>query len=134
VLPEIKNHYWHYIVNEDFMLQYFFDLNFLKREIVGIRNLNLLCVVRDPDEAPPTHFDDAFRFLGYDLVDHQNSASALCNCGGFPDVFANEELSSVGLLTEYARAREVQEKLKQRHPKEFHADCYLWAIFRNEHR
>ena len=31
VLPEIKGTYWRHVVNEDFMLNYFLDLDFLLR-------------------------------------------------------------------------------------------------------
>jgi hypothetical protein len=34
--------------------------------------------------------------------------SAPTNCGGFPDVFANPELSPAGLLPDSAQAVEVQ--------------------------
>ena len=68
--------------------------------------------------------------MGYDLVDVQGSASALTNCGGFPDVFDNHEISSKGLLTSYPRALQVQSELRSKHPDEHHADCHLWAIAR----
>jgi hypothetical protein len=71
-----------------------------------------------------------FQFLGYDLVDVEDTASALTNCGGFPDVFANSELSRFGLLPELARAVEVQRLLRSLHPEEHHANCHVWAIFR----
>jgi len=71
-----------------------------------------------------------FRFLGYDLVDRESSISALTNCGGFPDAFANSELSNAGLLTDLRRAVEVQRTLRALHPEERHADCHVWAIFR----
>ena len=71
-----------------------------------------------------------FEFLGYDLVDVQASASALTNCGGFPDVFGGAELSSKGLLRSFARAVEVQALLRATRPGEAHANCDRWAIFR----
>ena len=71
-----------------------------------------------------------FEFLGYDLVDVEASASALTNCGGFPDAFDNGELSSKGLLTSHARALQVQADLRTKHPEEHHANCHVWAIFR----
>jgi hypothetical protein len=73
----------------------------------------------------------AFEFLGYDVVDVHGEVSALTNCGGFPDVFSNSELSRKGLLTSFSRAREVQAELRRRYPDEPHADCHLWAIFRS---
>jgi hypothetical protein len=65
-------------------------------------------------------------------VDVRSSASALTNCGGFPGVFANSELSSCGLLGDLDRAREVQAKLRSAYPDEPHADCDVWAVFRVE--
>lgn len=51
------------------------------------------------------------------------------NCGGFPDVFDNSELSPHGLLMSHARALEVKARLHEKHPHEPHADCHVWAIF-----
>jgi hypothetical protein len=72
----------------------------------------------------------AFEFWGYDLVEGMTGVSALTNCGGFPDVFDNRELSCKGLLTSHARAMDVQSKLKANYPDEPHANCHVWAIFR----
>jgi len=131
VLPEVKDEYWPYIVNEDFMLNFFVDLEFLLKQISGIPERNLLCVYRNPESPPPTFGGSVnFEFLGYDLVDVEGTASALTNCGGFPDVFTNEELSPKGLLTSHARAFEVQAQLRTSHPEEHHADCHVWAISR----
>jgi len=131
VLPEVKNDYWPHIVNEDFMLSYFVNLEFLLGEIAGMDDLNLLCVYRNPVSPPPPNMGKVnFELLGYDLVDIQASASALTNCGGFPDVFDNRELSPRGLLTSHARALEIQADLRAKHPEEQHADCHVWAILR----
>ena len=134
LLPEIKDDYWPHIVNEDFMLDFFVDLEFLLAQISQIPHVterNLLCVYRNPPTepaAPRVHLN--FEFLGYDLVDVMGGASALTNCGGFPDVFDNGELSSKGLLTSHARAFEVQSTLRAKYPDEHHANCHVWAIFR----
>jgi hypothetical protein len=131
VLPTIKKEYWPHIVTEDFLLTFFVDLAFLIKQIVDIPERNLLCVYRNPASEPPPYSGLAeFEFLGYDLVDVEGSASALTNCGGFPDVFANDELSPKGLLRSYARAIEVQSELRRKHPEEHHADCHVWAIAR----
>ena len=128
LLPDIKDEYWPHIVNEDFMLNFFVDLEFLLNRISGVRERNLLCVYRNPESPPPLHKN--FEFLGYDLVDVHGSASALTNCGGFLDVFDNKELSSKGLLTLHSRAFQVQADLRAKHPEEHHADCHVWAISR----
>ncbi|TKD48058.1 MAG: hypothetical protein E5W98_03195 [Mesorhizobium sp.] len=73
---------------------------------------------------------NGFTFLGYDLLDQDVSISALTNCGGFPDVFANTELSDVGLIPDFDRAVEIRDHLRGMHPSEYHANCDLWAISR----
>jgi hypothetical protein len=131
LLPDIKPDYWPHIVNEDFMLQFFVDLEFLLGQLERRADHNLLCVFRNPDAepaAPPWPVD--FEFLGYDLVDVQASASALTNCGGFPEAFESSELSAKGLLKTRERALEVQSALRRLWPDEPHADCHVWAIFR----
>jgi hypothetical protein len=129
VLEDVKDEYWPHIVNEDFMLAFFLDADFLRQQVANVQHKNLLCVFRNPSE-PPISPDGPFEFAGYDLVDVQHSASALTNCGGFPDVFSNSELSALGLLPDFNRAVEVQKLLRQSHPEEHHAKCHLWAIFR----
>ena len=132
VLPEIKEEYWPYIVNEDSMLNFFTDLDFLLRQVSETERKNLLCVFRDPTVHPeiPRNLRN-FEFVGYDLVDIRGSASAITNCGGFPDMFENSELNSKGLLSELTRAIDVQRQLKNKHPEEHHANCHVWAIYKH---
>ncbi len=131
VLPDIRDEYWPHIVNEDFMLHFFLDFDFLIEQIAtAAGDKNVLCVFRNPSQEPIAPSVATFEFLGYDLVDVESSASALTNCGGFPGVFANSEISEVGLLPEFKRAVEVQALLRSSHPEEPHANCHLWAVFR----
>src|SRR5690349_20017430 len=97
ILRDIEDEFWPYIANEDFMLNYFVDLGYLTSKVAGVERKSLLCVYRNPT-AQPSAPSSSFEFLGYDLVDTLGSASALTNCGGFPQAFANSELSSKGLL------------------------------------
>jgi hypothetical protein len=131
VLQETKQEYWPHIVNESFMLNFFTDLPFLLNEVSSIEEKNLLCVFRNPPQEPKAPAEIvAFEFLGYDLLDTEACASALSNCGGFPDVFQNDELSQHGLIRSFGRALEIQTNLRKNHPEEHHADCDVWAIFR----
>jgi hypothetical protein len=116
------------------VLNFFVDLEFLMEQLPNTGEFNLLCVYRNPHHPPPYGIPAGFEFLGYDLVDVEGSASALTNCGGFPDVFDDRELSSTGLLTSYPRAVQVQSELRAKHPGEHHADCHLWAIARSVER
>lgn len=130
LLPEIKDEYWPHIINEDFMLHFFVDFDFLVKEVASIPRKNVLSVLRNPSRHPEPPSIAPFEFLGCDLVDVQCSASALTNCGGFPDVFANAELSSTGLIPSRERAIDIQQRLRSAYPSEPHADCNVWAIFR----
>ena len=130
ILPNIKAEYWPHIVNENFMLNFFLDFDFLIEQINNIEKKNVLCVFRNPQQIPTAPSAANFKFIGYDLVEVNGGISALTNCGGFPDVFANAELSEVGLLTEFGRANKVQALLRSLYPNDPHANCDLWAIFR----
>jgi hypothetical protein len=99
LLPDIKPDYWSRIVNENFMLQFFTDVDYLRGLVSDIRPKNFLCVVRNPSEHPALVVPKGFDFVGYDLADIDGSTSALTNCGGFPEVFSNSELSARGLLS-----------------------------------
>jgi hypothetical protein len=129
IVDEILPQDWPHIVNEDFMLTYFTDLDYLLRRIGTERDRNLLCLYRNP-EAHPSPSDSRFGFEGYDVVDVQGGISALTNCGGFPLAFVNEELNSVGLLPTRERATQVRTALLTNYPVEPHAHCDAWAIFR----
>ena len=133
VLPDTKDEYWPYIVNEDYMLDFFVDLKFLLAETSHTDDKNVLCVFLNPPKDPAAPTDILpFEFLGYDLVDIHGGVSALSNCGGFPDAFSNSELSRYGLLPSHVRAFEVQTVLRDRYPEEPHANCHVWAVFRSE--
>jgi hypothetical protein len=130
LLPVIKAEYWPHIVQEDFMLNYFLDFDFLMSEVASVPGKNVLCVFRNPIACPKPPPVADFEFLGYDLVDVYNGNSALSNCRGFPEVFSNSELSEYGLLPELERANEVRASLRARYPEEHHTNCHVWAIFR----
>ncbi len=134
LLTTIEDHYWPHIVNEDFMLYLFVDLEFLLQETAQFARRNILCIERNPTARPEPPTDILpFRLRGYDLTEANGSASsvsALSNCGGFPDVFANKELTRHGLFSSLERALEVQDLLATKHPQEHHARCDVWAISR----
>ncbi|RRH95804.1 hypothetical protein EH240_24025 [Mesorhizobium tamadayense] len=131
-LAEIRASYWPHIVNEDFMLNFFVDLEFLLSELTDTSKLNILGVIRRPSADVRSFGWEGFTFMGYDLLDKDVDISALTNCGGFPDVFANAELSPVGLIDDFDRAVEIRDLLYKTHPEERHADCDVWAIFRRQ--
>jgi hypothetical protein len=135
VLAEIEDDFWPHIVRENFMLHYFTDLEYLLKRIADIHDLNLLCVFLNPTEQPIAPSSPVrFSFCGYDLIEVTGDISALSNCGGFPNAFSNSELNEVGLLSDLARAMEVQAGLREFYPPKHHShsNCDVWAIFRAE--
>jgi len=131
LLPEIRDEYWPHIVNENFMLNFFIDHDYLVEQVRKTERKNVLCVLRNPESEPTSPPISGFQFLGYDLIEREGSVSALTNCGGFPDAFSNSELSKEGLLPSLKRASEVRNNLLALHPESHHANCNLWAIFRS---
>jgi hypothetical protein len=122
---------WEHIVNADFRLDYFLHLDYLLSRVRNIKRRNILGLYRNPEAhiaAAPASRD--FKFLGYDLIEEQTQISALTNCGGFPDVFSNEELNSCGLIRSFDRASEIKHSLSEKHPEEAHAQCEMYAIWR----
>lgn len=131
VIDEVRDDDWPHVVNEDFMLHCFTDLDHLLRRCGGVADRNLLCVFLEPAEHPtPPGNAPPFAFEGHDLVDVHGGISALTNCGGFPLAFCGDELSEHGLIPSLARARQVQAALRRHYPREPHADCHVWSVFR----
>ena len=122
---------WEFAVAESFMLDFFTDLDFVLRRAASSSRSMVLAAARDPSPADISGFKHPdFEFVGFDVVDSECIASALLNCGGFPDVFSVSELSSAsGLILSRERAFEIRDRLQQFHPEEPHADCYVWALW-----
>ena len=122
---------WQYIVNENYRLDYFYNLDYLLTRINGALRRNVLGLYRNPDCHITTAPDKGdFLFVGYDLIEEKTQISALTNCGGFPEVFPNTELNHCGLITDFKRASEIKILLRSKFPNEPHADCELYAIWR----
>lgn len=131
VLPEIRDGDRPHLCGDGAVPGLFVDLDFLLARIADVAERNLLCVFQDPPAPPePPAGPMRFTLLGYDLVDIEGEASALTNCGGFPDVFDGAELSQYGLLESHARALEVRRDLRGLRDGGPHADCHVWAICR----
>jgi hypothetical protein len=123
---------WQFVAKEEFMLDFFTDLDFVLRRAVGHRPSVVVAVARDPSVADISGFSHPdFEFAGFDVVDTQFVTSALFNSSHFPGVFDVSELSSEsGLIMSRERAFEIRDTLRQRHPDRDEAKCYVWAIWR----
>ena len=123
---------WHHNVNEDFHLDLFWDLDYLRQKIPEGREYNLLAIARNPAENPSNWQPQPnFNYAGCDLVDPMTGVSALTYCRGFPDAFNNSEISPLGLIPDWHRAVELQSALAKAYPEEPHAQCDVWTIWRH---
>lgn len=131
LVDKLQDEDWRHIVCEDFRLDYFYHLDYLKKRTQHVSRKNILGVYRNSAvqiAAPPEPGE--FDFVGYDLIEEKTQISALTNCGGFPDVFRNDELNRFGLLDGFDRASEVRRLLAENHPEEPHAQCEMYAVWR----
>lgn len=132
IVHEIQPEDWAHIVNENFRLDYFTGLEYLLRRVAQVPRKHVLGLYRNPE----AHIEKApapnFVFVGYDLIEEMTQVSALTNCGGFPDSFSNAELNRFGLVDGFNRAAEIRRHLNEHNPKEPHANCELYAIWRRE--
>jgi hypothetical protein len=129
VIRELEKEDWKHNVQEDEVIFFFLDLDYLLRRVAGLRPANILAAIRNPGEECGDFLPDVrFEFKGYDLIGQ--GMSALTNCGGFPLAFQNEELSSSGLVPTLVRAREIQASLRDNYPDISHTDCDIWALWK----
>jgi len=122
---------WEYNVHADHQTSYFHSLEYLRRRVANEPRLNILGILRNPsaDDLERAALAD-FGFVGFDLLDIHGDVSALTNRGGFEGMFAGEELSERGLLTDLERAYQVQRGLGALSPAQSHTECHVWAIWR----
>ena len=121
---------WEYNVHADYETSHFHSLEYLRRRVASEPRLNILGVLRNPSANDLERVALPDGFVGFDLLDIHGDVSALTNCGGFEGVFAGEELSEHGLLTDLERAYQVQRGLGALSPAESHTECHVWAIWR----
>ena len=130
VIQELTDEDWQYNVHEDCKTHLFRDPDYLLRKVAENNRVNVLAIMHEPTVSDLNSFiDSRFVFRGFDLVETGGSISALVNCGGFDKAFASTDLSDFGLLTEHAKASNVQRLLRSEYPDERHAECDLWAIW-----
>jgi hypothetical protein len=125
---ELTTEDWDHNVHEDYRTDLFRDLEHVVTATKG-RPVNVLALVEEPSAADLIAFVvPRFVFCGFDLVDFRGGISALLNCGGFHDEVAPADLSECGLVTNFAKARNLHARLRAEYPENPHAECALRAI------
>ena len=107
------------------------SLDFVKSKAKeSLKPYHILAIEKEPKTSCKTKQLKGFTFLGYDLLDKDFIASALTNCGGFYETYSPESLNEFGLLTDFNTVYQIREQLFKNNPYEDHADCYVWAIWK----
>ena len=124
---------WAFVAQEEFMLDFFTDLDFVLRRVSGHHPPVVIAVIRDPSAADVSNFPHPdFEFEGFDIVDAQFIASALLNGCNFPEAFDVSELSSKsGLIKSRERAFRIRDALHRRYPNRDKKKSHVWAIWRH---
>ena len=125
---------WKYAVmapNNEYSTDCYSSLDYVISRIKNKKEFDLLAVFFEPTSSYDNLIIDNFTFIGYDLLDKSHGNSALTNCGGTPEVFANSELNKYGLVDNFSRAKEIQKELFATCPQEYHSDTNLWSVWRH---
>lgn len=124
---------WKYQSEEITTHGYFTELQHVINKKYDQKKIQIIALVRNPEnEGWIIKLPEGFQFKGYDLIDDETLVSALSNCGGFPETFANSELNEYGLISMLDRAKEIRNRLKANNPDESHADCEIYGLARLE--
>ena len=131
--PEVDSEeYWKYVVTEEHITtQFFTSIDYVLKRISGADKFNLLALVKEPGKTIQD-LTANFSFIGYDLIETDGHISALVNCGGFDKSFLPEDLNQFGLVSNWGRAKNIQQSLLLNYPEEDHADCYLYEVWRHK--
>ncbi len=123
---------WQYIVTDGSMVtRFLYSFDYILEKTRKLPHFNLLAVIREPAETKAALAEE-YDFIGYDLIETHGDISALTNCGGFDESFLPHDLNSFGLVTDWARAKQIQTDLLTNNPNEDHADCYLYEVWRHK--
>ena len=136
VLGKLEDEDWNHLVFGEELGDCLDDLAYLRRRVAGVfdrKRHQILAVAREPSERDVEQAGLlGFRFMGFELIEEASGTSALTNCGGFEGAFDPSDLSKSGLVSSAARAYNIRDALLKLFPKEHHAECTVWALWRLE--
>ena len=123
---------WQYVAKEEFMIDFFTQLEFVRKRTAGHRPSELIAIARDPSAAVVGEFPHpGFELAGFDIVDSQFSGSIIFNPNRFPGAINVSKLSpESGLIRSRDWAFKVRDTLGRRHPGREDARCHVWAVWR----
>ena len=124
---------WNHIITDEYYETGFFtSLEYVLNHTEDNNGFNLIAAIKEPDGNRREELSGEFEFAGYELLNKDYSISALTNCGGFDETFKPSDLNEFGLVSGYSKARKFQKGLVKNNPEEYHADCYLFEVWRHQ--
>ncbi|MCC6953113.1 MAG: hypothetical protein IT290_03250, partial [Deltaproteobacteria bacterium] len=117
---------WNYNATEEGEPHFFWDLDYLASRTPSGTNHQILATLKNPRALEPLP-DKSFQFSGIDLVEKGGGTSTIVNCGGYDNTFDRSECNKFGLITDLARAQEIQRTLPINNPEDPHASSDCWA-------
>ncbi len=123
---------WLYVAKEEFMIDFFTDLNLVLRHAASRRPSVVIAVARDPALEEVDGFPRPdFELAGFDVVDVQFTGSVIFSPKRFPGTIDISQLSpDSGLIPSRDSAFEARDALRRRYPNREDAHCAVWAVWR----
>ncbi len=118
---------WRNCVNENFKLGLLTNLDYAKSIKGRYDNPALVGVEIELEEG----YVAKDGLLGFDIIDGHCGVSLVTNWGTDPEGLIDSHVMPNGLIGDFRRALRVRDSLRQRFPKDPHAEnCEVWAIYR----
>jgi hypothetical protein len=130
--PDFEREMDEMLFDENMLMPFYQSMDYVVKKSDDLDDYNLLAVIKEPTGEKQTQLENDFDFIGYDLIEQNGIISALANCGGFDETFHPKELHQYGLISDYARAKEIQMAFPMNNPEEPHADCFLYEVWRHK--
>lgn len=122
---------WENIVQKDFMIEMITNLSYARKIHERHPGAVIFGLIIEPDVEDLKENDG---LLGFDVIDGYCGNSLITNCGGYPEIFNDEDISKYGLLDDYYNACRIRDELRRQFPECAHArECCVWAIYRVSH-
>lgn len=128
---KIDDEGWNYAINEDFMGGFYLNLDYVKKRISGLKDINLIAVIRDPTHHMTVSgkLSNAF-FAGYDLMDIHMDISILTNTGCNQKVIPPRLKNKYGLIDQFEVINKIEKDNERVHKDKPHSEGYIFEIWK----
>lgn len=128
---EIDDEGWNYIIDGKSTSGFYLNLDYVKKRISGLKDINLVAVVREPTHhlTASRKLTNAF-FAGYDLMDKDMGISILTNTGCNQKVIPPRLKNKYGLIDQFELIKKIEKDNERVHKDEPHSEGYIFEIWK----